>query len=85
MKIPIIKQFVLHAEQNSINNLQITHDTLEHLIALDRLRDEELELIGELLSNLSGAIQVMQSMEQGKSKTEAINAFMQRVVGFVDK
>ena len=85
MKLHIIKQLVNFAEQKDCDYLQETSDTLENLIELDRLSEIELDVIGELLSNLSGSIEVLKMMKDGKPKTEAINAFMKRVVGSVDK
>lgn len=85
MKLHIIKQFVNFAEQKDIDYLQETSDTLENLIELDRLSEAELDVIGELLSNLSASMEVLKMMKEGKSKTEAINSFMKRVVGSIDK
>jgi len=85
MKLPIIKQLVQFAEQKDTDYLQETSDTLENLIECDRLSDEEINVIGELLSNLSASMEVMKMMKEGKSKTEAINAFMKRVMGSIDK
>ncbi|NVK84442.1 MAG: hypothetical protein HWE21_08975, partial [Cytophagia bacterium] len=47
--------------------------------------DEELDVIGELISNFYGAIEVNQSIKEGKPKKEALNEFMNRVVGSIDK
>jgi hypothetical protein len=85
MKLHIIKQFVNFAEQKDSDYLQETSDTLENLIELDRLSENEIDVIGELLSNLSASMEVLKMMKEGKSKTEAINTFMKRVVGSVDK
>jgi len=85
MKLPIIKQLVQFAEQKDTDYLQETSDTLENLIECDRLSDEEINVIGELLSNLSASLEVLKMMKEGKSKTESINAFMKRVMGSIDK
>ena len=64
------------------------HDTLatlENLIECDRISDQELDVIGELMSNLSAAIEVTKEIQEGKSKTDAINGFMKRVMGSIDK
>jgi hypothetical protein len=44
-----------------------------------------LDVIGELISNLYGALEVQKSMEDGLSKKDALNGFMQRVLGSIDK
>lgn len=85
MKLPVIKHLVNFAESNDIDYLYETIETLEHLIELDSLKDEELDVIGELLSNLSGAIEVHKMIKEGKTKTEALNGFMSRVLGSIDK
>ena len=40
--------------------------------------------IGELLSNLYGAIEVKEAMEKGESQKDALNDFMKRVQGSID-
>ena len=49
------------------------------------LKDDELDVIGELLSNLYGAIEVDQQVKSGVPRKEALNGFMQRVLGSIDK
>ena len=85
MKLPIIKQFVDFAEEKDVDFLHDTLATLENLIECDRISDQELDVIGELMSNLSAAIEVIKEIQEGKSKTDAINGFMKRVMGSIDK
>ena len=85
MRLPVIKHLVNFAEQNDIDFINETIETLENLIELESLKDEELDVIGELLSNMSGAVAVHQMIKEGKSKSEALNAFMARVMGSIDK
>jgi hypothetical protein len=49
------------------------------------LKDEELDVIGELISNMYGALEVHKMVVQGTDKKEALNAFMKRVLGSIDK
>ena len=49
------------------------------------LKDEELDTIGELISNLAGALEVHNSIQNGAEKRQALNDFMQRVLGSIDK
>jgi hypothetical protein len=49
------------------------------------LKDEELEVMGELLSNLYGTLEVNQMIKGGMEKKEAMNTFMKRVTGSIDK
>ena len=68
-----------------IDFIEETIAVLEHITELESLKDEELDVIGELISNLYGALEVQKSMEDGLSKKDALNGFMQRVLGSIDK
>jgi hypothetical protein len=49
------------------------------------LKDEELDVIGELISNMYGALEVHKMIKGGMDKKEALNSFMKRVLGSIDK
>ena len=49
------------------------------------LKDEELDVIGELISNMYGALEVQKLVKDGVDKKEALNTFMKRVLGSIDK
>ena len=83
--MPVIKHMVGFIEANDEDYINETIDTLEHLIDAPGLKDEELDVIGELLSNFAGAIEVHKEMKTGKSQREALNNFMSRVTGSIDK
>ncbi|TNE71596.1 MAG: hypothetical protein EP333_08930 [Bacteroidetes bacterium] len=85
MRLPVIKHVVAFIEQNDEDYVNETIETLEHLIDAPGITDEELDAIGEILSNLSGALDVSREIKQGKPKREALNEFMQRVTGSIDK
>ena len=85
MRLPVIKHIVAFIEQNDEDYVIEAIDTLEHLIDAPGIKDEELDVIGELLSNLSGAIEVSHAIKGGQSQREALNEFMQRVTGSIDK
>lgn len=72
-------------EQNDEDYVNETIETLEFLIDAPGIKDEELDVIGELLSNLSGAVEVHAEIKAGKSKRDALNEFMKRVTGSIDK
>jgi hypothetical protein len=57
---------------------------LESLADVPTLKDEELEVIGELISNLYGAIEVNKEITDGTPKKEALNGFMKRVLGSIN-
>lgn len=86
MKLPIIKHLSNFIEENDEDYINEAMEVLESLIEVPSLKDEELDVIGELLSNFSGALEVKQMMrEQNLSQKDALNAFMKRVTGSIDK
>jgi len=76
---------VAFIEENDEDYVNETIETLEYLIDAPGLKDEELDVIGELLSNFSGAIEVHKEIKAGKSQKDASNEFMKRVTGSIDK
>ena len=84
MRLPVIKHIVSFIENNDEDYVVETMETLEDLIDLDSLKDEELDVIGELLSNMSGALAVHQAIKNGTEKKAALNDFMKRVQGSID-
>ena len=85
MKLPIIKHLTNFIEENDEDYVTEAMEVLESLIEVPSLKDEELDVIGELLSNFSGALEVKQMMrEQGLSQKDALNAFMKRVTGSIN-
>ncbi|MBO3117409.1 hypothetical protein J4050_11665 [Winogradskyella sp. DF17] len=85
MKLPIIKQLTQFIEDNDEDFVIETIETLENLTEVPSLKDEELDVIGELISNMYGAVEVSKSIKAGIPKKEALNGFMQRVMGSIDK
>lgn len=84
MRLPIIKNLVDFIEENDQDYVIETIETLEALTEVPSLKDEELDVIGELLSNMYGALEVDKMTKEGTPKKEAINAFMQRVIQSID-
>ena len=85
MKLPIIKHLVEFVEDRDADFLEESIETLESVSEVASLKDEELDVIGELLSNMYGALEVHKEIKEGKPKKDALNGFMQRVVGSIDK
>ena len=85
MKLPVIKHLTQFVEENDADYLIETIAVLEHLTELESLKDEELDVIGELISNMYGAIEVNKMVKNGKDKKTALNDFMKRVLGAIDK
>ncbi len=84
MKLPIIKHLTNFIEENDQDYVLETIETLEALTEVPSLKDEELDVIGELISNLYGAVEVDKMIKEGTPKKEALNAFMKRVLGSID-
>lgn len=84
MRLPLIKHIVEFVDQNDEDWVNETIELLEHLSDAKGIKDEELDVIGELLSNLYGALDVSQEIKAGKSQKEALNEFMKRVTGSID-
>jgi len=85
MKLPIIKHLSEFIEQNDSDYVLETIETLESLVEIPSLKDEELDVIGELISNMYGAIEVDKLVKGGMERKEALNTFMKRVLGSIDK
>lgn len=85
MKLPVIKHLTQFIEENDQDYINETIDVLEALCELPSLKDEELDVIAELISNMYGAIEVDKMVKEGTPKKEALNIFMQRVLGSIDK
>ncbi|MBU2019565.1 MAG: hypothetical protein KJ941_07960 [Bacteroidetes bacterium] len=84
MRLPVIKHLVQFIEDHDEDFVHETLETLEHLIEAPGITDDEMDVIGELLSNMSGAIEVHADMKNGVEKREALNGFMKRVMGSID-
>ena len=85
MKLPVIKHLTSFIEENDQDYVLETIETLEALTEVSSLKDEELDVIGELISNMYGAIEVDKIVKKGTPKKEALNTFMKRVLGAIDQ
>ena len=84
MRLPIIKHLVENPEFDEDYFIE-TVDVLVSLADARGIKDEELDVIGELVSNLEGAIDVKKQIKDGVPQKEALNSFMQRVMGAIKK
>jgi uncharacterized protein YerC len=85
MKLPVIKHLTSFIEENDQDYLLETIETLEALTEVPSLKDDELDVIGELISNMYGALEVHKMVKDGTPKKEALNLFMKRVLGAIDQ
>jgi hypothetical protein len=82
MRLPIIKALV-----ESDLDEDYFLEAVESLLVITEARgikDEEIEVIGELISNLEGAQEVLKDIKNnGTSQKEALNGFMKRVMNSI--
>jgi hypothetical protein len=84
MRLPIIKHTLSFIKENDADYIEECIQVLEHLTESSNIKDEEIDVIGELLSNLYGAIEVNELIENGAEQKQALNEFMKRVQGSID-
>ena len=85
MKLPVIKHISQFIEENDEDYIVETIEVLENLTELSSLKDEEIDVIAELISNMYGALEVQKMVKEGTEKKEALNLFVKRVLGSIDK
>ena len=78
MKLPVIKHLVQFVENNDEDYLVEAIEVLEALTEVPSLKDEELDVIGELISNMYGAIEVNKMVRGGADKKEKERAHRRR-------
>ncbi len=84
MKLPTIKHINGFVKQNDIDFVWEAVALLEHMTKSSSIKDEELDVLGELISNMYGAIEVNKLVRSGKTEKEALNEFMKRVMASID-
>lgn len=84
MRLPVIKHINQFINEHDADYVQEAIAFLENLSESPAVKDEELDVIGELLSNMFGALEVQNLMREGNSEKDALNEFMQRVMGAID-
>ncbi len=82
MKLPVIRHLQKGANKEQ---LESTLEVLEHFVEHRSVTDEEMDVVGELITNICGALEVHSNVEQGMSGIEAANAFAQKVMGSIDQ
>ena len=79
MRLPIVKHISNFIQKNDQDFIEETLEVLEYLIDARGIKDEELDVIGEIMSNLNGAIEVQKLIKEGIPQKEALNKFMSKV------
>ena len=81
MKLPVIRKM----SDYTLTELNSTVSMLETMSETSGVSEEELDVIGEILSNLYGALEVRESIISGSSRTDALNNFMKKVTSIGSK
>jgi hypothetical protein len=81
MKIPAIRHLY---KTCSTEQIEKTIEVLENFSEFRSIKEEELDVVGELITNLCGALEVHGMVAQGMSEIEASNAFSKKVLGSID-
>ena len=82
MKIPVIKQFF---QNNTTADLEATLNVLEAYCEFRGVSEHEIDVAGELITNICGALEVHASVADGVLEKDALNAFGQKVMGSIDR
>jgi hypothetical protein len=82
MKVPVIRQFF---EQSSPAQLEATLEVLEAFCEFRGVKEDEIDVVGELITNICGALEVHASVSGGMEAREALNAFSAKVMGSIDR
>ncbi|SEM34035.1 hypothetical protein SAMN05421856_102492 [Chryseobacterium taichungense] len=82
MKLPVIRQFY---QNQTSENLEKTLEVLESFSEFRGVSEEDLNVVGELITNICGALEVHANVQTGMSEKDALNSFAQKVLGSIDK
>lgn len=82
MKLPVIRQFY---QQQSAENLEKAVEVLESFCEFRGATEDDLNVAGELITNMLGAVEVHANVQNGMSEKDALNGFAQKVMGSIDK
>ena len=85
MKLPVIKHLTQFIEENDEDYIIETIEVLEAMTEISSLKAEELAVIGALIFNIYGALEVNKLVQTGSDKKEPSNTFMKRVMVSIDK
>ncbi|MDX1543167.1 MAG: hypothetical protein R3214_04400 [Christiangramia sp.] len=82
MKLPVIRHL---QKNNEVDKLEHTIEVLENFTEHRSVSEEEMDVIGELLTNLCGAVEVHKMIQDGVPERDAANNFVKKVLGSIDK
>ena len=82
MKLPVIRQFY---QTQTVENLEKTLEVIEAFTEFRGTTEEDLNVAGELITNICGALEVHANVANGMVERDALNSFAQKVLGSIDR
>jgi len=82
MKLPVIRHLQKNNDQEKLAH---TVEVLESFTEHRSVTDEDMDVIGELITNICGAIEVHKMIADGVPEKDAANNFVKKVLGSIDK
>ena len=82
MKLPVIRQI---QKTCTAAEIETAIKVLENTSEAGALKGEEIDVIGELISNMCGALAVHELITNGIPEKDAANTFMRKVLGSIDQ
>jgi len=82
MKIPVIRQLF---QNTTPAQLEATLEVLEAFCEFRGVSEHEVDVAGEMITNICGALEVHQMVNSGTVEKDALNAFGQKVMGSIDR
>ncbi|MCY2686830.1 DUF6952 family protein [Salinimicrobium sp. TH3] len=82
MKLPVIRHL---QKNNDQEKLEHTLEVLESFCDHRSVTEEEMDVVGEMISNICGALEVQKMIDEGMPERDAANNFMKKVLSSIDK
>tara|TARA_E500000318_G_C3546838_1_gene207080 strand:+ start:548 stop:799 length:252 start_codon:yes stop_codon:yes gene_type:complete len=83
MRLPIIKKLV--ESDFDVDYFVETIEVLDAICDARGIKDEEIDVLGEMISNIEGAKVVLEDIQYNNTpQKEALNSFMKRVLKAVN-
>ncbi|RYE31676.1 MAG: hypothetical protein EOP48_31360 [Sphingobacteriales bacterium] len=82
MKIPVIRQLF---QSNTPEELETTLTVLEAFCEFRGVSEQEIDVAGELITNICGALEVHADVSSGTLEKDALNRFGQKVMSSIDR
>jgi len=82
MKLPVIRHLQKNNEQEKLEH---TLEVLESITEHRSVTENDMDVIGELITNICGAIEVHEMIDGGMAEKDAANSFAKKVMGSIDR